>query len=138
MDGKKIFLHTDFCYASDYKTLRGIHMCITGLQSDFDASDRSTITGLMPYYFWFQFRCYISDFDVPLDKTKNRKFLIFNIQIEPLQLYLSKQQAEIENFLTRITEQLTSRVQQLVCLINNYDLILNVLEVCCLIISFVS
>ncbi|VDK83209.1 unnamed protein product [Onchocerca ochengi] len=50
------------------------------------------------------------------------------LQIEPLQLYLSKQQAEIENFLTRITEQLTSRVQQLVCLINNYDLILNVLE----------
>ncbi|MCP9265091.1 Vacuolar protein sorting-associated protein 52-like [Dirofilaria immitis] len=50
-------------------------------------------------------------------------------QIDPkLQLYLSKQQAEIEDFLTRIAEQLISRVQQLVCLINNYDLILNVLE----------
>ncbi|EFO18749.2 hypothetical protein LOAG_09744 [Loa loa] len=45
-----------------------------------------------------------------------------------LQVYLSKQQAEIENFLTRIAEQLTPRVQQLVCLINNYDLILSVLE----------
>ncbi|KAK6112916.1 Vps52 / Sac2 family protein [Brugia pahangi] len=50
-------------------------------------------------------------------------------QIDPkLQLYLTKQQAEIENFLTHISEQLTTRVQRLVCLINNYDLILNVLE----------
>ncbi|VDM08749.1 unnamed protein product [Wuchereria bancrofti] len=50
-------------------------------------------------------------------------------QIDPkLQLYLTKQQAEIENFLTHIAEQLTTRVQRLVCLINNYDLILSVLE----------
>ncbi|KAL3991087.1 Vps52 / Sac2 family protein [Acanthocheilonema viteae] len=50
-------------------------------------------------------------------------------QIDPkLQLYLSKQQAEIENFLTRIAEQLTPRLQRVVCLINNYDLILSVLE----------
>uniref|UniRef100_A0A915Q7R8 Vacuolar protein sorting-associated protein 52 homolog n=1 Tax=Setaria digitata TaxID=48799 RepID=A0A915Q7R8_9BILA len=50
-------------------------------------------------------------------------------QIDPkLQLYLSKQQAEIENFLTRITLQLNSPTQRLICLINNYDLILNILE----------
>lgn len=55
---------------------------------------------------------------------------MFNIELETLQLYLSKQQVEIENFLTRIAVQLTPRLQRLVCLINNYDLILSVLEVC--------
>ncbi|VDK67799.1 unnamed protein product [Litomosoides sigmodontis] len=47
---------------------------------------------------------------------------------QKLQLYLSKQQIEIENFLTRIAAQLAPRLQRLVCLINNYDLILSVLE----------
>lgn len=68
-------------------------------------------------------------------KRLENSSLILNIDIDSLQLCLSKQQAEIENFLTRIAEQLTPRVQRLVCLINNYDLILNVLEVCYLIVN---
>ncbi|VDN06583.1 unnamed protein product [Thelazia callipaeda] len=50
-------------------------------------------------------------------------------QIDPkLQHYLTKQQSEVENFLMRLTEQLSTPLQRLICLINNYDLILNIYE----------
>ncbi|VDN18757.1 unnamed protein product [Gongylonema pulchrum] len=49
--------------------------------------------------------------------------------IDPrLQRCLSKQQAEIENFLNRLAGQMASPVQKLVCFINNYDLILTIFE----------
>ncbi|VDO20049.1 unnamed protein product, partial [Brugia timori] len=51
--------------------------------------------------------------------------LLSSCYVNMLEKVLKNSSAEIENFLTHISEQLTTRVQRLVCLINNYDLILN-------------
>ncbi|VDN58687.1 unnamed protein product [Dracunculus medinensis] len=45
-----------------------------------------------------------------------------------LQRYLSKQQSIIEDFLNRLASQMNTAVDRIVCLINNYDLILSILE----------
>ncbi|MFH4978802.1 hypothetical protein AB6A40_005511 [Gnathostoma spinigerum] len=45
-----------------------------------------------------------------------------------LQRYLSKQQSEVERFLTLLSEQLPDAIDRIICLINNYDIILNILE----------
>uniref|UniRef100_A0A915DQV1 Vacuolar protein sorting-associated protein 52 homolog n=1 Tax=Ditylenchus dipsaci TaxID=166011 RepID=A0A915DQV1_9BILA len=45
-----------------------------------------------------------------------------------LQVMISKQQAEIEGLLNRLTSQLTSKKNRLVFQINNYDIILTVLD----------
>ncbi|KHN78067.1 Vacuolar protein sorting-associated protein 52 -like protein [Toxocara canis] len=50
-------------------------------------------------------------------------------QVEPkLQRHLSRQQSEVEQLLNRLSASLPNPSDRLVCIINNYDLILNILE----------
>ncbi|VDK22615.1 unnamed protein product [Anisakis simplex] len=50
-------------------------------------------------------------------------------QVEPkLQRHLSRQQSEVEQLLNRLSAQLPNPSDRLVCIINNYDVILNILE----------
>ncbi|TKR81701.1 hypothetical protein L596_015532 [Steinernema carpocapsae] len=45
-----------------------------------------------------------------------------------LQKHLTRQQTEIEKLLNRLSSQLSSRKDRLICIINNYDVILNILD----------
>ncbi|KAK0406157.1 hypothetical protein QR680_018400 [Steinernema hermaphroditum] len=49
--------------------------------------------------------------------------------MEPqLQKHLTRQQTEIEKLLNRLASKLSSRKDRLICIINNYDVILNILD----------
>ena len=52
-----------------------------------------------------------------------------NFSNERLNLILSQLQIEVQNFILRLASEFSQRKEQLILLINNYDLMLNVITV---------